>query len=196
MTSPWATPSARASSWPSWSLAIRRAPRTPPRTQNPNAPGIRQDLQAVRDRHALGLDPQRPDAVAKRHDLGRRTARENLADLVDKGTFVEYGPLIFAAQEGRRAKEELIQKTPADGLVAGVGDVNGHPAVVMSYDYTVLAGTQGMRNHLKKDRLFEVAERRVCPWCCSRRAVADGPGTSTGRTWPASTAWPFTCSRA
>jgi acetyl-CoA carboxylase carboxyltransferase component len=33
----------------------------------------------------------------------------------------------------------------------------------MSYDYTVLAGTQGMRNHLKKDRLFEIAERRRLP---------------------------------
>ncbi len=101
--------------------------------------------------------------MARRHERGQRTARENLADLVDEGTFVEYGPLIFAAQEQRRDKDELIRRTPADGLVGGVGDVEGHPAVVMSYDYTVLAGTQGMRNHLKKDRLFELAERRRLP---------------------------------
>src|SRR5207245_7187888 len=55
--------------------------------------------------------------------------------------------------------EELITRTPADGLVAGVGDIDGHRSVAMSYDYTVLAGTQGMRNHAKKDRLFELAER-------------------------------------
>lgn len=122
--------------------------------------GEREDLQAVVDRHAVGLDDARLEAVAKRHASGHRTARENLTDLVDEGTFVEYGPLIFAAQERRRDREELIRRTPADGLVGGVGDVNGAPTVAMSYDYTVLAGTQGMRNHLKKDRLFELAERR------------------------------------
>ena len=95
--------------------------------------------------------------------FGRRTARENLDDLLDEGTFVEYGPLLFAAQERRRSREELIARTPADGLVGGVGDVEGRPCVAMSYDYTVLAGTQGMRNHLKKDRLFDVAERRRLP---------------------------------
>ncbi len=125
--------------------------------------GERADLRAVRERHALGLDAARPDAVAKRRRRGRRTARENLAELVDERTFIEYGPLLFAAQERRRSREELMARTPADGLVAGVGDVEGRPCVAMSYDYTVLAGTQGMRNHLKKDRLFDVAERRRLP---------------------------------
>jgi acetyl-CoA carboxylase carboxyltransferase component len=123
----------------------------------------RADLAAVRERHAKGLDEARPEAVEKRREKGRRTARENLAELVDEGTYVEYGPLIFAAQERRRAREELIAQTPADGLVAGVGEVDGNPCVAMSYDYTVLAGTQGMRGHLKKDRLFELAERRRLP---------------------------------
>ena len=124
---------------------------------------VRADLEAVRERHALGQDAARAEAVARRREHGRRTARENLAELVDEGTFVEYGPLIFAAQERRRTREELIVRTPADGLVAGVGNVEGRPCVAMSYDYTVLAGTQGMRNHAKKDRLFEIAERRGLP---------------------------------
>ncbi len=150
-------------------------------TEEPEHDGVRQDLQQVLDRHALGLDENRPDAVAKRHDQNRRTARENLADLTDPGTFVEYGPLIFAAQERRRPKDELIRRTPADGLVAGVGDVDGHQTVVMSYDYTVLAGTQGMRNHLKKDRLFEVAERRRLPVVL----FAEGGGGRPGDVdWP------------
>ncbi len=141
----------------------------------------REDLGAVSRRHELTLDEARPEAVAKRHASGRRTARENLADLVDPGTFVEYGPLMFAAQERRRSKQELIERTPADGLVAGVGDVDGRPAVVMSYDYTVLAGTQGMRNHLKKDRLFEVAERRRLPVIL----FAEGGGGRPGDVdWP------------
>ncbi len=141
----------------------------------------RQDLDAVIARHALGLDEARPEAVAKRHELNRRTARENLDDLVDPGSFVEYGPLIFAAQEARRSKDELIRRTPADGLVAGVGEIDGRPTVVLSYDYTVLAGTQGMRNHLKKDRLFELAERRRLPLVL----FAEGGGGRPGDVdWP------------
>jgi acetyl-CoA carboxylase carboxyltransferase component len=125
--------------------------------------GEREDLRRVRERHEIGLDAARPEAVASRHERGRRTARENLADLLDPGTLVEYGPLLFAAQELRRPRDELIARTPADGLVGGVGEVDGRPCVAMSYDYTVLAGTQGMRNHAKKDRLFELAERRRLP---------------------------------
>ena len=146
------------------------SPRHDAVTEDPDPPtgadgatGVREDLAAVAHRHALTLDAARPEAMAKRHAAGRRTARENLADLVQPGSFVEYGPLIFAAQEGRRPKQELIERTPADGLVGGVGVIDGALAVVMSYDYTVLAGTQGMRNHQKKDRLFDVAARRRLP---------------------------------
>ncbi len=141
-------------------------PGPTPQTADPDPDAdtpTRADLAAVRERHAVGLDEARPEAVAKRREKGRRTARENLAELVDEGTYVEYGPLLFAAQERRRPREELIAQTPADGLVAGVGEVDGNPCVAMSYDYTVLAGTQGMRGHLKKDRLFELAERRRLP---------------------------------
>src|SRR5665213_1001295 len=122
--------------------------------------GERADLREVRERHEVGLDAARPEAVAERRERGRRTTRENLAELLDPESFVEYGPLVFAAQERRRAREDLIARTPADGLVAGVGEVDGMRCVAMSYDYTVLAGTQGMRGNRKKDRLFEIAERR------------------------------------
>ena len=108
-------------------------------------------------------DEQRPEAVERRHAAGQRTARENVADLVDEGTFVEYGALAVAAQRRRRDLDDLARSTPADGLVGGVGRIEGRPAVVMSYDYTVLAGTQGFQNHRKKDRLFEVAARQRLP---------------------------------
>ncbi len=153
----------------------RGAEPVPPRDEE------RDDLAAVRRRHEQTLDPARPDAVDKRHASGRRTARENVGELIDEGTFVEYGPLMFAAQERRRSRQELIERTPADGLVAGLGDVDGERTVVMSYDYTVLAGTQGMRNHVKKDRLFEVAERQRLPVVL----FAEGGGGRPGDVdWP------------
>ncbi|HEY7932210.1 MAG TPA: carboxyl transferase domain-containing protein [Solirubrobacteraceae bacterium] len=138
-------------------------PREEARAADPGEGGERADLRAVRERHEIGLDAARTDAVARRHERGRRTARENLADLLDEGTFLEYGPLLFAAQERRRTREELIERTPADGLVGGVGEIDGRRCVVMSYDYMVLAGTQGLRNHAKKDRLFEIAQQRKLP---------------------------------
>jgi acetyl-CoA carboxylase carboxyltransferase component len=152
------------------------APGSDARTDGAVGPAEREDLDAVVARHAVTLDEARPDAVARRHQSGHRTARENLADLVDPGTFTEYGPLMFAAQERRRSRDELVTRTPADGLVAGVGDIGGHPTVVMSYDYTVLAGTQGMRNHQKKDRLFEVAERRRLPLVLFAEGGGGRPG--------------------
>ncbi len=146
--------------------------------------GDRDDLAEVVERHAVGLDAARPDVVARRHERGHRTARENVDDLVDPRSFVEYGPLAIAAQRRRRPVEELIARTPADGLVAGVGMVDGRPTAVLSYDYTVLAGTQGYQNHRKKDRLFDVIERQRLPVVFfaegggGRPGDTDAPGVS------------------
>ncbi|MCP5027288.1 MAG: carbamoyl-phosphate synthase large subunit [Actinomycetia bacterium] len=126
---------------------------------------IRPDLAAVIARHELGLDEHRPQAVAKRRKTGHRTARENLNHLIDDDSWIEYGPLVVAAQRSRREMQDLIENTPADGMLSGIGSINGHlfdeekrtQAVVMSYDYTVLAGTQGHFNHYKKDRMMELA---------------------------------------
>ncbi|HEV8714580.1 MAG TPA: biotin carboxylase N-terminal domain-containing protein, partial [Candidatus Binatia bacterium] len=125
---------------------------------------IRPDLAEVVERQALTLDAARPEAVARRRKTGQRTARENVTDLCDPDTFIEYGSLVIAAQRQRRSLEDLIKNTPADGMIAGIGQVNGHlfddskaRCVIMSYDYTVLAGTQGFKNHYKKDRMFERA---------------------------------------
>jgi acetyl-CoA carboxylase carboxyltransferase component len=121
-------------------------------------------------RRAATRDAARPDAVERRHAAGGRTARENIEDLVDPGTFVEYGRFAIAAQRGRRELEDLIARTPADGLVAGTARVNGDlfgpersACAVLAYDYTVLAGTQGVLGHRKKDRLFELIERMRLP---------------------------------
>jgi acetyl-CoA carboxylase carboxyltransferase component len=138
--------------------------------EEPDLERIRPDLAEVLRRHAYGLDENREEAVAARKARGFRTARENVAALVDAGSYIEYGPMVIAAQRSRRPEQELIERTPADGLIAGIGRVNGalfgeerSQCVVMSYDYMVLAGTQGVQNHRKKDRMFEVAERARLP---------------------------------
>ena len=138
----------------------------------------RGDLDEVRRRHLLTLDEGRPAAITKRHNQNRRTARENIADLVDPGSLVEYGALTLAAQRSRRSEDDLIANTPADGLVAGVARIGGAEAAVLSYDYTVLAGTQGMRNHAKTDRVFDVAARRKLPVVL----FAEGGGGRPGDT--------------
>ena len=153
----------------------------------------RADLAAVVERHERGLDAHRPAAVERRRQRGRRTARENLNDLVDDGSFVEYGPLVIAAQRRRRSLDDLIENTPADGLVGGVGTANAalfedapsgapvHTGVVaMSYDYTVLAGTQGTQNHRKKDRLFELAEQLRLPIVFLTEGGGGRPGDTDG----------------
>jgi len=131
---------------------------------------IRPDLAEVQKRHDITLDDSRPDVVAKRRQRGQCTARENISALCDPDTFVEYGALVIAAQRQRRSVEDLVEHTPADGLIAGIGRLNGHlfddqkaRCIIMAYDYSVLAGTQGMQNHRKKDRMFELAERWRLP---------------------------------
>ncbi|MFN0030010.1 MAG: carboxyl transferase domain-containing protein [Acidimicrobiales bacterium] len=125
---------------------------------------IRPDLAETYAHHALGLDENRPEAVARRHKLGHRSVRENVEDLIDDGSWIEYGSLVVAAQRSRRSIDDLQRNTPADGMVAGIGAINGTlfdeetaQAVVLAYDYTVLAGTQGFFNHYKKDRMMELA---------------------------------------
>ena len=123
----------------------------------------REDLARYRERRRLVGDEARPEAVDKRHAMGRRTARENIAALVDDGSFVEYGAFAVAAQRSRREEADLIANTPADGLVCGLATVNGMEIAVLAYDYTVLAGTQGFVNHRKTDRLLEVVRRNRLP---------------------------------
>lgn len=148
---------------------------------------IRPDLEEVRARHTIGLDAARPDAVERRRRTGQRTTRENVEDLCDPGSFIEYGPVVIAAQRRRRPVEELIERTPADGMVAGIGRVNGDlfgdehsRCVVMSYDYTVLAGTQGTQNHRKKDRMFELAEKWRLPVVFFTEGGGGRPGDTDG----------------
>ena len=149
----------------------------------PDLDSERPDLTRLLERRARLMDDARPGAVAKRHARGQRTARENIADLVDEGSFVEYGGFAVAAQRARRTEEDLIANTPADGIITGIGRVTAAPAedtrcAVLAYDYTVLAGTQGYLNHKKTDRMLELAEQQRLPVVL----FAEGGGGRPGDT--------------
>jgi len=144
---------------------------------------IRPDLANLIALRGLGQDSARPEAVAKRRKLGQRTARENVADLCDEGSFVEYGALALASQTRRRSRDDLARNTLGDGIVAGIGEVNGAQfgaeagkCVVLAYDYMVLAGTQGHQTHRKKDRLLEIAERNRLPVILMSEGGGGRPG--------------------
>jgi len=148
---------------------------------------IRPDLAEVIERHEIGLDAARPEAVARRRKTGQRTARENLAELCDPGSFVEYGPLGVAAQRRRRTMDDLIRNTPADGLVTGHATINADlfgperaHTVVLAYDFTVLAGTQGHLNHRKKDRMFQLARELRVPLVLFAEGGGGRPGDTDG----------------
>jgi acetyl-CoA carboxylase carboxyltransferase component len=150
---------------------------------------VRADLAEVLARHRSGLDGARPDAVARRRGTGQRTARENLADLCDPDSFVEYGALTIAAQRRRRSVEELIERTPADGMIVGLATVNADQfgpertgCAVLAYDYTVLAGTQGHHNHRKTDRMLELAMRQRLPVVLFAEGGGGRPGDTDSST--------------
>ncbi len=151
----------------------------------PDLDYIRPDLAEAMTRHGYKLDKNRAIKVAKRHKTGHRTARENIHDLCDPGSFIEYGSLAIAAQRRRKPIQELMETTPGDGMVTGIGSVNQTlfpdqttRCLVMSYDYMVLAGTQGLQNHRKKDRIFELARRLRLPIIL----IAEGGGGRPGDT--------------
>lgn len=149
---------------------------------------IRPDLQLIHDRHAATLDSARPDAVARRRKTNQRTARENVSDLVDEGTWVETGSLVLTPGTGL-PMETVINKFATDGMVTGFGSINGElfpgkdtRAAVLAYDYSVLAGTQGPLNHVKTDRMLELAEKWRVPVVLFTEGGGGRAGTGGNRT--------------
>jgi len=116
-----------------------------------------EDLKARRER-ALGMGGA--EAIAKQHAGGKLTVRERIDRLFDEGSFNEIGLLathanISPAMKGR--------ETPADGVVTGFGKVNGRPASLIAYDFTVMAGSMGRTAEVKCNRAREIALSKRMP---------------------------------
>ena len=146
---------------------------------------IRPELAELFERTAQGLDKNRPAAVVRRVQKNQRTTRANLEDFCDPDSFIEYGALAVAAQRTRRKEEELRARTPTDGIITGLGSVNGDlfgeektRCMILAYDYTVLAGTQGYFGHKKLDRMLKLAHEQGTPLVL----FAEGGGGRPGDT--------------
>ncbi len=146
-------------------------------------------LAHIYQQHSNTLDHHRQEAVAKRHSKGYRSARENLQDLCDENSFVEYGQLAVAAQRGRKSLDALRSETAADGVITGLATINhslfgpvaSQVAVVIN-DYTVLAGTQGYFHHKKIDRILEQAKRHSLPVIMYTEGGGGRPGDTDVKT--------------
>ena len=148
---------------------------------------IRDDLRETHERRKWIYDENRPKAMDRRTRTEQQTARQNINDLCDDGSFIEYGPLVLAAQRRRRSEQWLRENSPADGLICGVGTVNANlfperdaRCVAVAYDYTVFAGTQGLKNHYKQDRIFELANRFRLPVILFSEGGGGRPGDTDG----------------
>lgn len=158
-------PKIHPGTWPAVRSHVKHS-----RMADEHATPERPELAELRQRLHATTDEARPEAVARRRKTGQRTARENIADLVDPGSFIEYGGLALAAQRQRHSVEELVKISPADGIVTGIGTINAAQfgdersrAMILAYDYTVFAGTQGGMGHKKLDRMLALATQWQVP---------------------------------
>jgi methylmalonyl-CoA decarboxylase subunit alpha len=101
-----------------------------------------------------------PDRIQRQRHEGKLTARERLDLLFDPGTFSELS-LLAHHQSSSPAMQGKF--TPADGVVTGVGRVEGRRVAVVAYDFTVMAGSMGMVGELKAGRVRELALRERIP---------------------------------
>src|SRR5215813_9393787 len=92
---------------------------------------------------------------AKNQEVGKLFARERIALLLDPGSFVEDAKLA----------NNLDDELPSDGVITGLGRIDGRPVAVMANDSTVKAGSWGRRTVEKILRIQEKAARLRCPLC-------------------------------
>jgi acetyl-CoA carboxylase carboxyltransferase component len=115
-----------------------------------------EDLRARRERaHEMGG----PERVERQRSLGKLPVRARLELLCDPGSFVEYGLLADSMDPGLAEKGYLA----ADGMVGGIGEIDGRRIAVCAYDFTVMGGSMGAVGERKTARMRELALRWRIP---------------------------------
>ncbi|GAC1409978.1 MAG: carboxyl transferase domain-containing protein [Actinomycetota bacterium] len=134
------------------------APTMP--TYSYEGPDLRGHTAELKERRAKHIAMGGPEKIARQHSLGKMTVRERISRLFDEGTFVEYGLLGHHQSSSPQMQGKF---TPADGVVTGVGSIDGRKACVVAYDFTVMAGSMGMVGEVKSSRMRELALRERIP---------------------------------
>lgn len=117
---------------------------------------MREQTEKLNRWRATTLDAERPQAVERQKALKKLTARQRQDLLFDEGSFMELGQLAEATNVPDK-------ESPADGVITGIGKVDGRPVAVVNYDFTVMGGSQGRINHSKTDHIHKIAMEQSIP---------------------------------
>jgi acetyl-CoA carboxylase carboxyltransferase component len=104
-------------------------------------------------------------AVQKQHDAGKLTCRERIELLFDGGSGPDstFQELMMHAHHTSEQAMMSGRHTPADGVVVGIGNVDGRAVACIAFDFTVMAGTIGENTERKCARMREIALTRKIP---------------------------------
>lgn len=98
--------------------------------------------------------------IEKQHQAGKMTARERIATLLDKGTFVEIDKFVIHQCHNFGLENQQI---PGDGIVGGYGKIDGRLVYVYAYDFTAFGGSLSRTNANKIVKLQKLALKMGAP---------------------------------
>ncbi|MEA2497597.1 MAG: methylmalonyl-CoA decarboxylase subunit alpha [Actinomycetota bacterium] len=136
------------------------APERAAITYSYDGPDLRSIAETLREKKDKVYGMGGPERIQRQHDSNKLTARERIDLLFDEGTFTEFGSL---AHHQSQSPQMQGKYTPADGVITGVGEIEGRKVAVVAYDFTVMAGSMGMVTELKTTRIREMALRERMP---------------------------------
>jgi len=148
--------------------------------EGPDMRGLAEELVERKEKH-LGMGGA--DKIARQHSLGKLTVRERIELLFDPGSFLETGLLGHHQSTSPQMQGKF---TPGDGVVTGIGEINGRKTCLIAYDFTVMAGSMGMIGEFKAARMRELALRERIPivWLIDSAGarIQEATGSTFART--------------
>ncbi len=137
------------------------AENTAPKSDNDKGRYSTDLIESLEERRRKALQMGGAQAVERQHSKGKLTARERIDRLCDPGTFVEFGMLANHMDPQLTAAGK---DAPADGVICGLGNIEGRPVAVCAYDFTVMAGSMGNVGEQKVARMREISLRQKIPF--------------------------------
>ncbi|MBL8192982.1 MAG: acyl-CoA carboxylase subunit beta [Blastocatellia bacterium] len=117
-------------------------------------------LKLLNERREESLLAGGQERIDKQHQAGKKTARERIEYLLDKGTFEEFDQFKKHRCENFGLNN---QQYPGDGVVAGYGQVDGRQVFVFAQDFTVFGGSLSETNAEKICKVMDMAMKVGAP---------------------------------